>query len=925
MQNKDGFDLLDLLNCNVVISDIKAASENKFIIELQKLIEAEHSIYKDAEFPVLGPTEHAKAVNAIKPPHKYNGSLWNRIFIDNGVLVHPVRLGKSSAEFRPASTMGMHTTFDTDRAIYVITANGAIYFGNAKTDSEPYVYHDSFTDEETILAGLIEIKNGKIVYIDNCSGHFQPPKSQLYAVLKFLKMKDVFAVNAEVGYVWETDQVILSKLGLRIVKESLNSFFASYNFDNNLQTAFFWVNFDGITSKECGAGQFSVNNILAAERYNSKDVDLSLRMFLIGPNYSSSDHPGYSAEIADKHKEFCESSGGRMLLTTVPDITNTTKDLWAGGRDGWRALCKQAAADIHAELQILESDPSINDVKLVVNDTNYAQLVIELDKLLQVNPVRLVINALWIPHSTSISISGRDEYGEPVDANRFLWEQAALRYSPKCLQFNVQAIGLHMRKHLQTEYNVPIKFAPFRSGIVMHPYMQVHSKDTINQNLVQNGIPLDRDLIFCMGMGLAVKGHDLAILAFAKISKDKPNAHLVLLAPDRSSREPEYAPLLARLIEKHSLQDRVTWIKEFKHDLAQYMYAHEKTLVTMLPVRESPQDLIPMESRVQPVASVLLVSNRGSNIYQVTDGVDGYIADIGSPGDESIDDLSSKLSLALSLNYAERKRMIAAGIRKIACEYDAVKNFVDNFMASRMRNLALDFYRNGLFSFEDTELTHGNSAAVYVDCRKLCGVPSLREKVLHCFQQKLESLAFKHIAGVPMGASPLAAGLATLTKNCLLQIRPEQKGYGQKRRIEGKHQRGDSAVVLEDVITTGGSTLQKAIMPLEAHGINVASVVVLFDAGKGGVENLRDLGYDVQVVFPYCEFISYLGEDDGLSVLDCKAIAAMIEDSNKKLSIPDAILQEYRSRIKGPNIGTFLNNACLANALYENVASMKST
>ena len=90
------------------------------------------------------------------------------------------------------------------------------------------------------------------------------------------------------------------------------------------------------------------------------------------------------------------------------------------------------------------------------------------------------------------------------------------------------------------------------------------------------------------------------------------------------------------------------------------------------------------------------------------------------------------------------------------------------------------------------------------------------------------------MGGLTLGADPIAnavlhASVAAGTPVDAFVVRKEPKDHGRGRRIEGNFQAGDTVVVVDDVITTGGSTL-KAIDAIEAEGGRVAAALVLLTA-----------------------------------------------------------------------------------------------
>jgi orotate phosphoribosyltransferase len=122
------------------------------------------------------------------------------------------------------------------------------------------------------------------------------------------------------------------------------------------------------------------------------------------------------------------------------------------------------------------------------------------------------------------------------------------------------------------------------------------------------------------------------------------------------------------------------------------------------------------------------------------------------------------------------------------------------------------------------------------------------------------------IGGLTMGADPIALMIATtaLQENSLSKlqtfvVRKSAKSHGRQKLIEGNFVSGDSVVIVEDVLTTGGSTLQ-AIDAVESAGGTIAFVIVLVDRAEGGRENIERRGYRVLPIFSRGDLI---GENAG--------------------------------------------------------------
>ena len=117
------------------------------------------------------------------------------------------------------------------------------------------------------------------------------------------------------------------------------------------------------------------------------------------------------------------------------------------------------------------------------------------------------------------------------------------------------------------------------------------------------------------------------------------------------------------------------------------------------------------------------------------------------------------------------------------------------------------------------------------------------------------------IGGLTMGADPIALsiGISAQLENPsgelqTFVVRKSPKAHGRHKLIEGNFSADDSVVIVEDVITTGGSTLQ-AVEAVEAAGGRVAFVLALVDRQEGGRENIEKRGHKVVPIFTRADLI----------------------------------------------------------------------
>ena len=115
------------------------------------------------------------------------------------------------------------------------------------------------------------------------------------------------------------------------------------------------------------------------------------------------------------------------------------------------------------------------------------------------------------------------------------------------------------------------------------------------------------------------------------------------------------------------------------------------------------------------------------------------------------------------------------------------------------------------------------------------------------------------IGGLTLGADPIAYAIAHrswLEEEPIdaFTVRKKTKEHGTGRRVEGGLPTGVPVVAVEDTLTTGGSALE-AIAALEAHGVEVRSVLALVDRDAGGAEVIQAAGYTLLTLFTADELL----------------------------------------------------------------------
>lgn len=159
-------------------------------------------------------------------------------------------------------------------------------------------------------------------------------------------------------------------------------------------------------------------------------------------------------------------------------------------------------------------------------------------------------------------------------------------------------------------------------------------------------------------------------------------------------------------------------------------------------------------------------------------------------------------------------------------------------------------------SYEKREVTlaSGKKSDFYIDMKNTLLHPQGIWLVSQLIAEKIEGWRksgkqIKGVGGLTMGADPLSTGVSLITHDWAdplyaVYIRKEPKGHGTQAWLEGmkNFKPGDGIVILEDVVTTGGSTL-KSIERAKQGGLDVVAVITAVDRQEGGAENIKSAGY----------------------------------------------------------------------------------
>jgi len=174
------------------------------------------------------------------------------------------------------------------------------------------------------------------------------------------------------------------------------------------------------------------------------------------------------------------------------------------------------------------------------------------------------------------------------------------------------------------------------------------------------------------------------------------------------------------------------------------------------------------------------------------------------------------------------------------------------------RNALIELIRAEALQEGEFTLASGKKSHYYLDCRRVTldsrGANLIAAGILELLGDDLPDA----IGGMAIGADPITAAVITLAgvSGESLRgfiVRKQAKEHGRGQDVEGPVQAGDRVVIVEDVVTTGGSALQ-AIEKVEARGLEVAGVLAVVDRLEGGADVFAERGYLLRTLLTIRDF-----------------------------------------------------------------------
>ena len=181
-----------------------------------------------------------------------------------------------------------------------------------------------------------------------------------------------------------------------------------------------------------------------------------------------------------------------------------------------------------------------------------------------------------------------------------------------------------------------------------------------------------------------------------------------------------------------------------------------------------------------------------------------------------------------------------------------------------VKEFSIFLYKNNIIKFGNFTLASGKNSSYYVDLRLLASYPHQFRKMIKNLQnliiEKTGLDSFDSLVSIPTGGLIIASALAIETIKPLIYVRNKPKAHGTSKSIEGKTFSGMRVIMIDDVVTTGGSVLN-GIKQLKDMGLTISDVYVVVNRLGGAKKAFDSVGVTLHQLTDIIEITKVLYQE----------------------------------------------------------------
>lgn len=199
--------------------------------------------------------------------------------------------------------------------------------------------------------------------------------------------------------------------------------------------------------------------------------------------------------------------------------------------------------------------------------------------------------------------------------------------------------------------------------------------------------------------------------------------------------------------------------------------------------------------------------------------------------------------------------------------------------------LAKALFRIGALRFGKFTLASGRTSSYYLDLRVVPSDAEAYELAVSAYLAVVNQMgvgSFDVVAGVATAGVTVSSPVAYALRKPMVYVRKEEKGHGLGKLVEGAIRPGWRALVIDDLVTTGGSIIS-AVEALRRSGCTVEDALVLVDRLEGGKENLARSGVRLHAFADVKELVETLYQGKMMTKADQQAVLRQIEGGGTRI------------------------------------------
>ena len=191
------------------------------------------------------------------------------------------------------------------------------------------------------------------------------------------------------------------------------------------------------------------------------------------------------------------------------------------------------------------------------------------------------------------------------------------------------------------------------------------------------------------------------------------------------------------------------------------------------------------------------------------------------------------------------------------------------------RELSALLHHIGAVRFGEFTLKDGRRSPFYLDLRVLVSHPAALARVARAMLRRAAALSYDRLAGIPYAGLPIAVAMSLIGERPMVYARKEAKDYGTRKMIEGEFRAGERALLIDDVITSGGAKLE-ALTPFTDAGLVFEDVLVVVDREDRGGAVLAAAGLRLHSVVKVRALLEHLRQHGAVPAGDVERALAFL-------------------------------------------------